>query len=83
MSVTNALDFLQDWCDTTQKSARRRNCGRIRWRRRGLVFPDGIEPDTGYENRPYIEMKTADDQLVPWVASQTDMLAEDWETVEY
>lgn len=47
-----------------------------------VIFPDGVEPDTGYENRPYIEMKTADDQLVPWVASQTDMLAEDWETVE-
>ena len=47
-----------------------------------VIFPDGIDPDTGYENRPYIEMKTADDQLVPWVASQTDMLAEDWETVE-
>lgn len=28
--------------------------------------------------RPYIYMKTVDDQLVPWVASQTDLLAEDW-----
>lgn len=27
---------------------------------------------------PYIYMKTADDQLVPWVASQTDLLAGDW-----
>lgn len=27
---------------------------------------------------PYIYMKTADEQLVPWLASQTDMLAEDW-----
>lgn len=31
--------------------------------------------------RDYIAMKTVDDQVVPWVASQTDMLAEDWETV--
>lgn len=29
--------------------------------------------------RDYIVMKTADDQLVPWTASQTDVLAEDWE----
>lgn len=29
---------------------------------------------------PYIYMKTADDQLVPWLASQTDMLSEDWFT---
>lgn len=27
---------------------------------------------------PYIFMKTADGHQVPWLASQTDMLAEDW-----
>ena len=27
---------------------------------------------------PYIAMKTADNKLVPWLASQTDLLAEDW-----
>lgn len=30
---------------------------------------------------PYIGMNTADNQFVPWLASQTDMLAEDWELV--
>lgn len=30
---------------------------------------------------PYIYMKTADNKLVPWLASQTDMLAEDWQIV--
>lgn len=30
---------------------------------------------------PWIGMKTADDGLVPWLASQTDMLAEDWSEV--
>lgn len=30
---------------------------------------------------PYIYMKTADDKKVPWLASQTDMLAEDWEVL--
>lgn len=30
---------------------------------------------------PWIGMKTADDCFVPWLASQTDMLAEDWEVV--
>ena len=29
-----------------------------------------------------IYMKTADDKLVPWLASQTDVLAEDWQIVE-
>lgn len=28
---------------------------------------------------PYIYMSTVDGKLVPWLASQTDMLGEDWE----
>ncbi|NVM91087.1 hypothetical protein FHT32_004751 [Variovorax sp. SG517] len=31
---------------------------------------------------PWIGMKTADNKLVPWLASQTDMLAVDWVLVE-
>ena len=27
----------------------------------------------------FIAMKTADDMLVPWLASQTDILADDWQ----
>ena len=28
---------------------------------------------------PWVGMKTADDKFVPWLASQTDLLSEDWE----
>lgn len=28
--------------------------------------------------RPYIAMKTAQGDVVPWVASQSDLLADDW-----
>lgn len=31
---------------------------------------------------PWIGMKTADNGFVPWLASQTDMLAEDWSITE-
>ena len=31
---------------------------------------------------PWIGMKTADDKFVPWLASQTDMLADDWTIVD-
>ena len=27
---------------------------------------------------PYIAMKTATGEVVPWIASQTDLLADDW-----
>ena len=33
---------------------------------------------------PHIDMKTADDSIcIGWLASQTDMLAEDWELYNY
>lgn len=38
-----------------------------------------------YEGEPewssFIAMKTVDNKLVPWLASQTDVLAEDWQIV--
>lgn len=37
------------------------------------------EPD--YPRLPFIAMKTADDKVVPWLASLTDLLADDWENV--
>lgn len=36
-----------------------------------------IEPCEGTP-LPWIGMKTADNKFVPWLASQTDILAEDW-----
>lgn len=42
------------------------------------LYPEGTQVDY----RPHIDMKTAQEDLVPWVASQTDLLAEDWEIVE-
>lgn len=35
----------------------------------------------GKKRLPWIGMKTADDCFVPWLASQTDMLADDYELV--
>lgn len=34
-----------------------------------------------YDVLPFIAMKTADNKIVPWLASQTDILATDWELV--
>lgn len=38
--------------------------------------------DISKMTRPYLYMKAVDDALVPWVASQSDLLAEDWVLVE-
>jgi hypothetical protein len=36
------------------------------------------EEGTEVNYHAHIDMKTADGQVVPWLASQTDLLAEDW-----
>jgi hypothetical protein len=38
------------------------------------IFPEGTE----IKYHAHIDMKTADGMIVPWLASQTDMLAKDW-----
>jgi hypothetical protein len=38
----------------------------------------GIPQGTVCTFRPYLMMRTADGEFVPWVASQTDLLAGDW-----
>lgn len=37
-----------------------------------------LSDGTEFSALPYIAMKTADNKLVPWLASQTDILAIDW-----
>ena len=38
------------------------------------IYPEG----TRVRYHAHIDMKTATGEVVPWLASQTDMLAEDW-----
>lgn len=38
------------------------------------IYPEGTE----ISYCPHIDMKTADGKVVPWLASQTDVLADDW-----
>lgn len=67
-SFSKALDLL--------KAGHR--LSRLGWNGKGMWLelqrPDAYSKMT----LPYIYMKTANDNLVPWLASQTDMLAEDW-----
>lgn len=42
------------------------------------IYPAG----TTIHYHGHVDMKTADGMVVPWLCSQTDMLAEDWEQVE-
>lgn len=39
------------------------------------IYPEGTE----IEYHGHIDMKTAQGYIVPWLASQADLLSEDWE----
>jgi hypothetical protein len=41
----------------------------------------GIPEGTIIKFLPYIMMRTVDGSFVPWLASQTDILASDWSTL--
>lgn len=42
------------------------------------IYPEGTEIDY----HAHVDMKTADGKVVPWLCSQTDLLATDWEVAE-
>lgn len=46
---------------------------------RNTAEATGIPEGTVCSFRPYLMMKSVDDEFVPWVASQSDLLADDWE----
>ena len=38
------------------------------------IYPRG----TVIDYRPHVDMRTSDGQIVPWICSQSDLLADDW-----
>ena len=42
------------------------------------IYPDGTQ--VAYQ--PHVDMRTANDTIVPWLCSQSDLLATDWEIAD-
>jgi hypothetical protein len=55
---------------------------RIGWNSQNQYIALHDEPNDEFQFLPFIYIKTVQDQFVPWLASQTDLLAEDWEYAE-
>lgn len=51
------------------------------WNGKGMWLELQVPDAHSKMSLPYIFMKTADNHQVPWLASQTDMLSEDWGVV--
>jgi hypothetical protein len=48
------------------------------WNGKGMWIALQTPDEHSKMQRPYLFIKTAQDQLVPWVASHGDLLASDW-----
>lgn len=51
------------------------------WNGEGMYVEMQTPDEQSKMRRPYLFMRPVDGDLVPWVASQTDLLAEDWVSV--
>lgn len=51
------------------------------WNGKDMWLALQVPDENSKMRRPYIYMYPVDGNLVPWVASQTDILAEDWHVV--
>lgn len=49
------------------------------WNGKNMYLELQIPDANSKMSLPYVYMKTADNKLVPWLCSQTDLLAVDWE----
>lgn len=71
LNFGDAIQFLKDG----------RKVAREGWNGKGMWLALQV-PDTNSKmSLPYIYMRTVSGDLVPWLASQTDVLAEDWTEV--
>lgn len=61
---------------------RGKHVARDGWNGKGMWLHLQRPDENSKMSRPYIYMKTVDDAHVPWVASQSDVLGEDWAEVE-
>jgi hypothetical protein len=48
------------------------------WNGKGMWVAMQLPDEHSMMTLPYIYMSTADGMLVPWLASQSDILSEDW-----
>lgn len=52
---------------------------RAGWNGKGMHIRLQVPDENSKMRRPYIYMSPVDGDLVPWVASQSDLLADDWQ----
>ncbi len=71
-----------DFGDAIRNLKLDKRVARAGWNGKGMWLGLQVPNAQSKMGLPYIYMSTVTGQLVPWLASQTDMLAEDWSVIE-
>lgn len=71
MTFSEALELIKDHKKLARKG----------WNGANMFVKLQVPDEHSKMRRPYIYMSPVDGDLVPWVASQSDILAEDWVVV--
>ena len=77
MNFSTALDALKQGAKVQRQNWNGKGMWLIIIPKGGVGYATIDNEDWAIES--FIAMKTADDKLVPWLASQTDILADDWQ----
>lgn len=67
-----------DFSEALQDAKDGQRIARTGWNGKGLWVAIRSAEDDTFTDRDYLFIHTVEGQFVPWVASQTDLLAEDW-----
>lgn len=67
-----------DFGEALKRLNNNRKVARVGWNGKGMWIALQRPDSMSKMSRSYLYMKTADSHFVPWVASQSDILAEDW-----
>jgi hypothetical protein len=73
---------LFDFSEALKQVKKGELCSRVGWNGRGMYIGLQVPTNSSQMTLPYIFMYTADKNRIPWLASQTDLLAVDWLVVE-
>lgn len=72
LNFSEALDYLKNGSKIAREG----------WNGKGMYLALQKPDENSKMKRPYIYIVPSEEFVVPWVASQADLLSEDWYTIE-
>lgn len=81
MEAQETMTAQMDFGDAIRALKTGAKVSRAGWNGKGMWLGLQVPDENSKMGLPYIYMSTVDGRLVPWLASQTDVLGEDWGVV--